>query len=49
MIIDIGKADHVRGGFTGRVETTKLLDAVDTGDFKVEHLLALLGVSPRTR
>ena len=46
MVIDIGKADHMRGGFTGRVETTKLLDAVDTGDFKVEHLLALLRGKP---
>ena len=46
VVIDVGETHHVRGGFTGRVETPKFLDAVDAGNFEIEHLLALLRGKP---
>ncbi|MNN25961.1 hypothetical protein D3C81_1394540 [compost metagenome] len=46
MVIDVGKADHMRGHFTGRIETAELFDAIDARHFEIEHRLALLRRQP---
>ena len=43
FVIDIGKAHHVRGDFTGRVEAAELFNAVNARNLEVEHDLPLLG------
>src|SRR5690606_6922334 len=42
-IVNIGKADHMRSDFTGRIEATELFLRVDARNLQVQHPLPLLG------